>query len=109
LRGVDVRSVSESSDGVVALLGETADFRYSANENSQAGYIGVGLRGEAYAMHATRDAAGSWTLKEIARLPLGADALMSIGPNLYAAWSSGRVVVFSLQVILGLASCIEAQ
>lgn len=109
LRGVGVRGIHASSDGVVALLGETADFRYSASENMQASYGGRGLRGEAYALHAIRDGAGNWRLNELARLPLGADSFASIGPDLYAAWSSDRVVVFSLQGILGLATCVEAQ
>src|SRR5262249_710701 len=53
-----------------------------------------------------------WCVTEVARLPSSAEALATIGPGLYAAWSGNlevfqtvghRVVVFSDKEILGLA------
>jgi hypothetical protein len=43
---------------------------------------------------------------EVARMPSRADALATIGPNLFAAWSDNRVVVLSDKETLGLARCI---
>jgi hypothetical protein len=39
-------------------------------------------------------------------MPRDAQALATIGANLFAARSGGRVVVFSDKEVLGLASCI---
>jgi hypothetical protein len=59
-----------------------------------------------YALHIIRPGGAAWKSVEVARLPAEADALASIGPDLFAAWSGGRVVVFSIgQSILGLATC----
>jgi len=56
-----------------------------------------------YAVRVSKRDDGGWSLSEIARLPSHADALASIGSNLFAAWSENRVVVFSDKEILGLA------
>jgi HEAT repeat protein len=60
-----------------------------------------------YAVHVSQRGDGAWSLSEVARLPSSGDALATIGPGLFAAWSEHRVVVFSDKGILGLASCIE--
>lgn len=60
---------------------------------------------DGYALHVRYDSQGKWERVEVARLPAEGDALAAIAPNLFAAWSSGRVVVFSNSGILGLASC----
>jgi hypothetical protein len=62
---------------------------------------------DGYAVRVTPHADGGWSLTEVARMPSRADALATIGPNLYAAWSANRVVVFSDREILGLATCVE--
>jgi hypothetical protein len=62
---------------------------------------------DGYAVRVSQRGDGSWSLTEVARLPSTADALARIGPNLFAAWSEHRVVVFSDQEIVGLARCIE--
>lgn len=69
------------------------------------GYAHMGLT-YGYAAHVSKGAYGNWALKEVARLPYNAEALATIGPNLFAAWSNGRVAVFSDKEVLGLASCI---
>jgi HEAT repeat protein len=48
---------------------------------------------------------GAWTLTPVARMPLDAEALRKLGPDLFAAWSGGRVVVFTTKGILGVADC----
>jgi HEAT repeat protein len=59
-----------------------------------------------YALHVTRPDGATWKSVEVARLPAEADALVAITPDLFAAWSSHRVVVFSIKSgILGLAAC----
>ena len=60
-----------------------------------------------YAVRVSQRGDGGWSLAEVARLPSTADALATIGPNLFAAWSENRVVVLSDKEILGLARCIE--
>jgi hypothetical protein len=60
-----------------------------------------------YAVRVSPRDDGGWSLSEVARLPGRADALAKIGPKLFAAWSDGRVVVFSDQEIVALATCIE--
>jgi HEAT repeat protein len=60
-----------------------------------------------YAVRVSQRGDGGWSLSEVARLPLSADALAKIGPNLFAALSEQRVVVFSDKEIVGLARCIE--
>lgn len=62
---------------------------------------------DGYALHVSQRADGGWALTEVARMPSRADALATIGTNLYAAWSANRVVVFSDKEILGLARCVE--
>jgi len=62
---------------------------------------------DGYAVRVSQRSDGSWSLSEIARLPSTADALATIGPSLFAAWSENRVVVFSDKEIVGLARCIE--
>jgi hypothetical protein len=62
---------------------------------------------DGYAVRVSRRGDGGWSLSEVARLPSRADALATIGPNLFAAWSENRVVVFSDQEIVGLATCVE--
>jgi len=60
---------------------------------------------QGYAALATRDDTGTWKLTEVARLPINADGLRKLGPDLFAASSWGRTVVFSTKGIQGLASC----
>jgi hypothetical protein len=59
-----------------------------------------------YAVRVRKAEDGKWSLSEIGRLPREAQALAAIGVNLFAAWSGGRVVVFSDKEVLGLAACI---
>jgi hypothetical protein len=60
-----------------------------------------------YAVRVTKRDDGGWSLSELARLPASADALATIAPSLFAAWSANWVVVFSDQAIVGLARCVE--
>ena len=60
-----------------------------------------------YAVRVSQRGDGGWSLTELARLPSSAEALATIGPGMFAAWSENRVVVFSDQEIVGLARCIE--
>jgi hypothetical protein len=57
-------------------------------------------------LHVVRDASGKWQLSEAARLIQGGSVMASIGPDLYAAYSGGRLMVFDTQKILGLAECV---
>jgi HEAT repeat protein len=61
---------------------------------------------DGYAVRVSRRGDDDWSLSEVARLPSTADALATIEPNLFAAWSESRVVVFSDQEIVGLAKCV---
>jgi hypothetical protein len=45
-------------------------------------------------------------MKEMARLPTAAADLTRIRGDTFAAYSAGRVIVFSTEKILGLASCV---
>ena len=59
-----------------------------------------------YALHIAKPNGEGWKSVEVARLPAKAGASVSIGPDLFAAWSDRRVVVFSgKRGILGLAAC----
>jgi hypothetical protein len=58
-----------------------------------------------YAVPVSQRADGGWSLIEIARLPAQPEAFAAFAPNLFAAWSDGRVIVFSGKEILGLAAC----
>jgi hypothetical protein len=83
-----------------------------AIESAQGGAIvlfGLAHMGlvDGYAIRVSRRGDDDWSLSEVARLPSTADALAMIGPNLFAAWSENRVVVFSDQEIVGLAKCVE--
>jgi HEAT repeat protein len=62
---------------------------------------------DGYAVRVSLRGNDDWSLSEVARLPSTADALATIGPNLFAAWSENRVVVFSDQEVVGLAKCVE--
>jgi len=62
---------------------------------------------DGYVVRVSQRSDGSWSLSEIARLPSTGDALASIGPSLFAAWSENRVIVFSDQEIVGLAKCVD--
>jgi hypothetical protein len=62
--------------------------------------------GDGFVLHVVRDGSGKWQLNEPARLIQGLSAMGAIGPDLYAAWSAGRVIVFDTQKILGLAACV---
>jgi HEAT repeat protein len=62
---------------------------------------------DGYAVRVSQRGDGGWSLSELARLPSTADALAAIRPNLFAAWSENRVVVFSDQEIVGLAKCVD--
>jgi HEAT repeat protein len=62
---------------------------------------------DGYAVRVRQRDDGGRSLSEIARLPSMADALATIGPNLLAAWSENRVIVFSDQEIVGLAKCVD--
>jgi len=60
-----------------------------------------------YAVHVTRSNGETWKSVEVARLQAEPARLTTIGPDLFAAWSDRRVVVFSAeQGILGLATCV---
>ncbi len=61
---------------------------------------------DGYAVRVNQRADGTWSLTEVARMPSSAEALATIGPNLYAAWGDNRVVVLSDKEILGLARCV---
>src|SRR5262249_48981461 len=43
-----------------------------------------------YAVRVSQRGDGGWSLSEVARLPSIADALATIGPSLFAAWSENR-------------------
>lgn len=58
-----------------------------------------------YVVRVTRTGDSGWHLAEVARLPSEADVLATIGPGRFAAWSAGRVVVFTKDGIEGLAAC----
>jgi hypothetical protein len=59
-----------------------------------------------YTLHVNRPVGEMWKLVEVARLLVEADALASIGADLFAARSAGGVVIFSAKRgILGLAAC----
>jgi HEAT repeat protein len=60
---------------------------------------------DGYAALGTRDETGTWHLKEVARMPISANGMRKLGPDLFAAWSWGRVVIFSTKGIHGLARC----
>jgi HEAT repeats len=62
---------------------------------------------DGYAVRVSQRGDGGWSLSEVARLPSTADALATISPNVFAAWSANRVVVFSDQEMVGLAKCAE--
>jgi hypothetical protein len=64
---------------------------------------------DGYAVRVRERGDGGWSLTEVARLPLRADALATIGPNLFAAWSAreNKVFVFSDQEIVGLSQCVQ--
>lgn len=62
---------------------------------------------DGYVVRVSRRGDGDRSLSEVARLPSTADALATIGPNLFAAWSENRVIVFSDQEIVGLAKCVD--
>lgn len=46
-----------------------------------------------------------WELREVARMPISADGMRKVGLDFFAAWSWGRVVVFSSKGTHGLAPC----
>jgi hypothetical protein len=60
---------------------------------------------DGYAALATKDEGGFWRLTPIAQMPVDGRMLRRLGPDLFAAWSGGRVVVFATKGILGLADC----
>jgi hypothetical protein len=83
----NVRSLEPIEGGVLALGG-------LAHLSFDYGYVvRVRLNGTA------------WDVREIVRLPNRFDAITSIGPQTYAAWSFKRVVIFSEDGILGMAAC----
>lgn len=90
LRKDNVVGIERDGDGVVALFGLN--------------HMGLAY---GYALNIDQTLGGKWKLTEVARLPAEADALAAIGPGIFAAWSSGRVVVFSRQGIQGLAACVS--
>ena len=89
IRKDNVVAIAPDEDGPVALFGLShMDLAYG------------------YAVHVTRPNGETWKPVEIARLPAEADALLTIAPDLFAAWSDRRVVIFSAKRgILGLATC----
>jgi HEAT repeat protein len=59
-----------------------------------------------YVLRLDRDSEGRLHLAELARLPAEGDGLASLGPDLFAVRTAGRIVVFSAnRGILGLAKC----
>lgn len=59
-----------------------------------------------YVLRISRAPDGAWSLTEAARLPGTATGWTTLGPNLFAAKSAGRVIVFSSKLgILGSATC----
>src|SRR5262249_30064208 len=96
LHSGSVSGIALTSYGAVAVLGEWGPER---------GVVSNGPRGVGFALRLNRDDGGKWSLSEIARFPRGVDGLTELEPDLYAALSGGRVVVFSSDRILGLASC----
>jgi len=104
-------ALAPTSDGVVAAFGEVGAFKQydphppNLPEGLEDITISNGPSGYGFVLSATRDAAGSWQLAEIARLPRSPDTMKAVAPGLYAAWSGNRVVVFSKAGIEGLASC----
>ncbi len=89
LREHNVVAMETDADGAMVLFGL-----------SHMGFV------DGYVLDLRRSPDGQWQLKEVARLPADADGLTSIGTGLFAAWSSGRVVVFSSSGIQGLATCV---
>jgi hypothetical protein len=89
LHSHNVVAVEPAQSGAIVLFG-------SARSLVDGSAVGVSRRGY-----------GGWSLSEVARLPFTADALATISPNLFAAWSANRFVVFSDQEIVGLAKCAE--
>jgi hypothetical protein len=109
LYAINVAGIEPSGDGAVASFGEVGPYRSYQKIPTPPGEesisISNGPSGYGFVLLATRDAAGEWHLTEIARLPRAADAISTIAPDLFAALVGGRVVVFSRQGILGLATC----
>ncbi|MGH6870213.1 MAG: HEAT repeat domain-containing protein [Rhizomicrobium sp.] len=105
LEGGNVAGLAPSEDGVVAVFGEVGLYHpYGQLPGSIV--VSNGPSGFGYALRAAQDASGAWHLREIARLPRAADAFDRVAPDLYAAWSGGRAVMFSNEKILGLAVCV---
>lgn len=105
----NVLGLAASRSGVVIASGDVGLYRAysarpSANDDSFA--ICNCPSGYGYALHAARNRSGAWQVSEVARLPRAPDALIEIGRERYAALSGGRVVVFSLKKIEGLATCV---
>jgi len=97
----NIVGVMPTHDGAIALVNERGLIRSLLYDDER------GADAYGYAIHVARDDSGGWRLKEIARFPKGSDAFKAIGPDLYAAVSGGRMIVFSSERILGLASCID--
>ncbi len=120
LYGTNTSNVERTSDSAIAAFSEgvgfdTLEVRESGNDSIVlpdgteieetilfSNYPGR----DGFAVHFTRDASGKWQMKEAARFIQGNTSIRTIGPDLYAAWSAGRVIVFDTQRILGLADCI---
>jgi hypothetical protein len=87
-KGSGVSAIARDPNGVVAMTG-----------TSHMGFdFGVLLI-------TSRSTAGVWTTHELARLPAKGESMSTIANGLHAAWSRGRVIVFSDLGIQGLASC----
>jgi hypothetical protein len=108
--------VETASTGAVGVFGEVGVFEaydpdaalhpYAPEESRM--WISNGPSGYGYVLSLMPGTNGTLRTKENARLPRAADVMATIGPDLFAAWSGGRAVVFSLDGIRGLASCVAA-
>ena len=92
----------------LAAFGEWGPLRlYEKHPKPNTEWISNGPSGYGFVLSVTPNTEGRWRLREVARLPRSPDAISAIAPDLYAAWSGGRVVVFTARGIQGLAACVR--
>jgi len=121
LYGGNATNLLAASDGAVALFSaggitdhipvDKADDQFVTLPNGEqlrhSDLIANYPLNDGFVLHIVRDRSGKWQLTEAARLIQGYSAMGAIGPDLYAAWSGGRVIVFDTHRILGLAECVS--
>jgi hypothetical protein len=95
----NVMGLAQNGNGAIAAIGEWGP---------QAELISNGATGVGFALRVTRDESGRWIMAEAARFPSGVGDLTRVGRDYYAAYSGGRVIVFSQTRIVGLATCSGA-